>query len=369
MKRKWGFYRFIPLLALAILAVALPVWAGPGAKYALADSPAGAASDSADNAGNGEDAAGADSEEADGGGTGVQQVEVGFYPLNVYDLDMEANTFYADFYVWFIWEGDRDPTENVEFSNNVEQWGTMITPSYDEPEELPDGRYLQELRVEGRFYYAFNLEKYPFDKHSVAISLEDNELGSDEFLYVPSKERIAVESSDRLVGWKLNGYNISEKKHLYNSSFGDSRESPADSEYSRLQFNIEISRSLNYFIWKLLLPLIVVLMLTWSALLITADKTDARMTLAGMSLLTIMFLQQMYSDSLPELSYMTILDKIYALSYFLMIIVLLSILFTTRLAKKAGEADAVIRKVARYEQGLVIAQIFVFVAGFVYFTL
>lgn len=339
-----------------LLALGVALSAGIGSAAARAPADAG-------NAETAEEAGAGDVSE------GMQEVEVGFYPLNIYDLDMSANTFYADFYVWFIWEGDRDPTENVEFTNNVEQWGTMITPSYDEPQELPDGRYLQELRVEGRFFNTFNLERYPFDKHNVTITLEDNELGTDAFVYVPSDETIRVDDPYKLVGWKLNRYNIITGEHVYHTQFGDTRESARSSEFSRLEFQMEISRSLSYFIWKLFLPLIVVLILSWGSLLVSAEKTDARTNLVGMSLLTIMFLQQMYSDALPELGYMTVLDKIYAMSYFLMVIILLSMLYTTRLVKRFNEAPEVIAKVARYDLALVVVQVIVFIVGCVIFML
>lgn len=42
--------------------------------------------------------------------------------MNLYDLNVNEYSFYADFYVWFRWKGDRDPT-GIEFVNGVEKWG------------------------------------------------------------------------------------------------------------------------------------------------------------------------------------------------------------------------------------------------------
>ena len=51
----------------------------------------------------------------------AQQVKVGFYTQNIYELDPENNTYHMDFYVWFNWKGDINPTEKVEFMNGVEE--------------------------------------------------------------------------------------------------------------------------------------------------------------------------------------------------------------------------------------------------------
>ena len=49
----------------------------------------------------------------------AQQVKVGFYPQNIYGLDLSSNTYYMDFYMWFNWKGDINPTEKMEFMNGV----------------------------------------------------------------------------------------------------------------------------------------------------------------------------------------------------------------------------------------------------------
>ncbi|HNE30394.1 MAG TPA: hypothetical protein PLW66_14560, partial [Saprospiraceae bacterium] len=54
----------------------------------------------------------------------AQQVRVGMYLMNLYDLNMDEHSFYADFYIWFKWKGPIDPT-NFEFVNSIEKWSTM----------------------------------------------------------------------------------------------------------------------------------------------------------------------------------------------------------------------------------------------------
>ena len=69
-----------------------------------------------------------------------QQVRTGMYLMNLYDLNMDEHSFYADFYIWFKWRGPRDPTK-IEFVNAIEKW-SMDNASFDgdsTPVLLKDG--------------------------------------------------------------------------------------------------------------------------------------------------------------------------------------------------------------------------------------
>ncbi|MCB0574809.1 MAG: hypothetical protein KDC61_09615, partial [Saprospiraceae bacterium] len=93
-----------------------------------------------------------------------QQVRVGVHLMNLYDLNMDEHSFYADFYIWFKWKGDIDPTE-IEFVNSIEKWSMAITQSGDSSNmELKDGTQYRIFRVEGRFFHSFALSRFPLDE-------------------------------------------------------------------------------------------------------------------------------------------------------------------------------------------------------------
>ena len=81
----------------------------------------------------------------------AQIVNVGLYPISVYQVDMSSNTYYLDTYIWFRWKGDIDPTQTIEFTNMVEEWGKQQETLNEEPKILSDGSKYQIMRVEGRF--------------------------------------------------------------------------------------------------------------------------------------------------------------------------------------------------------------------------
>ena len=122
----------------------------------------------------------------------AQQVNIGFYPLSVYQLDMASNTYYIDTYIWLRWKGDIDPTATLEFTNMVEEWGKQQENLLTEPKVLADGSKYQIMRVEGRFVQPFSLANYPLDTQKLSIMVEDTTNGADVISYVFDKESTGI---------------------------------------------------------------------------------------------------------------------------------------------------------------------------------
>ena len=251
---------------------------------------------------------------------GAQQVTVGMYPVAVYDLDLSSNTFYADAYVWMRWTGEIDPTATVEFTNMVEEWGKLQDPLMEEPKTLPDGSKYQQLRVEGRFVQPFSLADYPLDRHTLSLKIEDTTHGVNELAYVIDKKDSGVSESLQIPGWQLAGWRGETFEHAYGMNFGE-MEQP--SNYSVASFDMVIQRPLSFFLWKLMLPLVIVVLAALVALLVNPQAIDARLALPLGALLSAIFLQKSYADTLPDLGYLVYMDKIYLLAYPLILVVLI----------------------------------------------
>lgn len=249
----------------------------------------------------------------------AQQVKVGFYPISIYQVDMASNTYYVDTYMWMRWKGEIDPTGTLEFTNMVEEWGKQQENLLEEPKVLADGSFYQIMRIEGRFVQPFSLSNYPLDKQSLSIMIEDTTNGADAVSYVIDTESSGIGDSLQVPGWTLDRWSAQTYRHEYGTSFG---EEEAPSAYSAAKFSIEISRPLSFFYWKLMLPLFIVLGAALSSLLIRPQDLDVRSALPAGALLTSIFLQKSYSDGLPDLGYLILMDKIYLVVYALIVLTL-----------------------------------------------
>jgi len=267
----------------------------------------------------------------------VEQVQVGFYGLNIYNLDIASNSYYLDAYVWFRWKGKIDPIANLEFANAVEDWGMTQKPEYETPLQQPDGSLYQLLRVEGRFLQPFSLVRYPLDQQHISIMLENSLYSAKDLVYLADTKDSGYADTVSIQGWQFNGWQSENLLHSYRSDFGYLE--PDRTPYSAVRFAIEVNRPISYFIWKLLLPLLIVLVSGWGALLLHPSYVESRIAIPVTALLTIVFLQQSYSDALPEVGYLVLLDKIYALAYLLIIAAIMEAIATADWAKTGNPDD------------------------------
>lgn len=276
-----------------------------------------------------------------------QEAQVGFYLMNLYGMNMDEHSFYADFYVWFKWRGDIDPT-NIEFVNSIEKW-SMDNAGFDgdsTPVVLKDGTKYKIFRKEGRFFHAFSLNRFPLDQHALDIQIENPEHPANTLVYVPDTNAALIRNTLNLVGWENRDCQLTTRIHDYGSNFGNPEENAQ--RYSNLSFNITLARPFSYFLLKMLLPLLVVMLVGIGSLLLHPEHIDTRSSLPIGALLTAVFLQQSYSDALPDTGYMVLMDKIYLLSYALISLVLLQIIRTGNLtAKGGGGMKAIIRRERR----------------------
>jgi len=288
-----------------------------------------------------------------------QEVQVGFYLMNLYGMNMDEHSFYADFYVWFKWRGDIDPT-NIEFVNSIEKW-SMDNASFDgdsTPVVLKDGTKYKIFRKEGRFFHAFSLNRFPLDQHSLDIQIENPEYPASSLAYVPDTNAALIRSTLNMVGWDQKNCELNTGIHDYGSNFGNPEENAQ--RYSNLSLNITIARPFSYFLLKMLLPLLVVMLVGFGSLLLHPEHIDSRTSLPIGALLTAVFLQQSYSDALPDTGYMVLMDKIYLLSYALISLVLLQIIRTGNItAKGGGGTKAIIRK----ERRMAAIYLLIFLSG------
>jgi len=256
---------------------------------------------------------------------GAIPVTLGVYGLNIYEMDLKSNTYYISFYAWLRWKGDCDPVTALEFTNAVENWGLTTQIFAEKPETLADGSLYQFLRINSRFYQNFDLSRYPIDRQELAIIAEstDETLG---FVYIPDTIASGFGQDLKLPGWKINGLNAETYVHHYGSDFGEVGNKSA-SDYSMLKFSFDLHRPFGFFLWKILFPLLIVMMTGWIALLLSPTRIEARTALPSAALLSMIFLRDGAMQALPENSTLLLLDKIYVLSYVFIVLTLIHVMW------------------------------------------
>lgn len=288
-----------------------------------------------------------------------QKVYTGLYLMNLYSINMEEHSFYADFYVWFRWKGNIDPS-GVEFVNLIEKWSKNAEVSGDGLDSvLQDGSNYRIYRVEGRFFHPFSLNDFPLDKHEIDIQLESPEHTIDSLVFVPDTSAPVLSPQMRIIGWQVGTPRLESRVHDYKSKFGNTFLQPQ--RYSNLTFLLPLGRPFNYFLLKMMLPLFVVIIVSIGALLLHPSYIDARSSLPIGGLLTAVFLQQVYSSTLPDMSAMVLMDKIYLLAYAIITIVLLQVIRSGNWTLNAKQQDE--DRILSRERWIALLYMAIFVVG------
>lgn len=287
-----------------------------------------------------------------------QEVLTGTYVINVYDLNIDQHSFSMDFYIWFKWKGDLNPMK-IEFVNAIEKWDIVCDPFYTEPSSK-DGYCYNGMRYEGRFFHAFDLERYPLDEHFLDVQIENEDYPQDSIIYIPEEDTTYVREGLKLPGWTILGTPGKPQTHRYPINFGETVK--PEVTYSNFVFKLKLERPFNYFLLKLLLPLLIVICVCLGALLINPDSIDARISLPIGGLLSAVFLQQSYSSTLPDVGYMVLMDKIYLLAYALIAATMLRVVLTSnQVINRRKELD--MRRVRKHDRRLILALIIFLITG------
>jgi hypothetical protein len=149
------------------------------------------------------------------------------------------------------------------------------------------------------------------------------EYPKDSLIYVPDTSKTLLREGFNIPGWKIRSAEIDTHDNAYKTNFGEPTGPPT---FSNFTFKLTIGRPLSYFLLKLLLPLLVMLMASLLGLFIHPDYIDARISLPIGGLLSCVFLQQSYSTALPDVGYMVLMDRIYLVAYVLIAIIMMRII-------------------------------------------
>ena len=114
---------------------------------------------------------------------------------------------------------------------------------------------------------------------------------------------------------------------------------------SGIQVNLFVERNYNYFLTKILIPILLILIISWSVFWIRPNLIEPRLTVGIVCLLSLIAYNFVVDDDLPRLSYLTVMDLMILLSYFFST---LPTLLTIKNHVQSEEIALKIDRVARY---------------------
>ncbi len=280
-----------------------------------------------------------------------ERVTVGLQLRNVEAINLEENAYHASFLLWVTWRGERDATKSLRFSNLLEAWALSLSPVYDEPLTLPDGRRYQRFVGEGRFFHKFELGGFPLDSQQVLLELEEVE-HSEAQVVLELDAASEVEPTLKVPGWNV-GATLREVTRVGTAGqLGLASDGP----HSRVRFGVTLARPARVFFVTMFPPIALVMLCCWFVFFLRPVHVEARVGTVITALLTIVFLQLAFTDDLPYLGTTVLLDQVFNFSYAVITAVLAECVVVMRWHDRAVSLEAALPSMPESERSVIDAE-------------
>lgn len=276
------------------------------------------------------------------------EVGVRIMVLDVMGIDDVSQQIDADFYMVLHW---RDPrlagAAGCRFPS-TEVWHPepVLVNSSNLRLARTQGRNVVAVEAGGSVFWGQRttgtissyhvLRDFPFDSHRIELRFAPEIATRDELVFVPDPRGPALGDRLNIEGWSIGGLELTE---------ATAQSSVGERELSQLTLTIGASRDSAYYVWRLLLPLLAVVAMSWVVFWIPPERYEFQIGLGATSMLTAIAFAVSLSNRLPTLGYLTVMDWMLVWAILLILAAIIEALVVGRLflAKRHEEAERIDR--------------------------
>jgi hypothetical protein len=276
--------------------------------------------------------------------------------VDINSIDSAQQTFTAEIAVVLRWKDPRlahtgngvvrYPREQIWHPRVgiVNETNSVSRKMPDSVEVEPDGTVTYRQLYVGAFTQPLRLQSFPFDRQTFRVQLVAVRYQSNEVMFVPDqvwirdglKEAGGISPSVTLPDWTIEKWEL--KPLVYALA--------PHHQYSSYAFEFTASRNVQYYIFKIILPLVLIVMMSWSGFWIDPVNANSQISVAVTSMLTLIAYRFAVDTQLPRLPYMTRLDVFFLISTLLVFFSLIEVLVTTILDNK--QQTKLAKRIDRY---------------------
>jgi hypothetical protein len=270
---------------------------------------------------------------------GPTEVSVGIWIADITSIDSAQQSFTAEVAVVLRWQDPRlSHTGNGVVRYPLEQiWHPRVSivnetsavsrKFPDSVEVEPDGMVNYRQRYAGAFTQPLRLRSFPLDRQTFHIQFVATRYRPNEVTFVPDQDWInnglkhagGIATPITLPDWTLEKWET--KQSTYPLAPG--------LVYSSYVFEFTASRNIQHYVWKVILPLVLIVMMSWAVFWITPNDAGPQISIAVTSMLTLIAYRFAIDNQLPRLAYTTNLDAFILMSTVLVFFSFIEVLVTT----------------------------------------
>jgi len=281
---------------------------------------------------------------------GPTKVSVGMWLLDIDSIDSSAQNFVANFFVMLSWKDPRLAnrgsgrmtydvtrvwTPRIQVANEI---GLVRRTLPEVVDVAPDGTVEYRQRYVGPFSQPLNLDKFPFDTQTFRLHLITPGSSSSEIEFVRDQNWIddgismaaGIAKNISLPDWKIESYRTDSTPYVVAKG----------ADVAGFAFDFVARRDSGYYVWKVILPLLLIVMMSWSVFWIDPSSAGTQIAVATTSMLTLIAYRFAIDSQVPKVSYMTKMDQFIVVGTVLVFLTLMQVVLTARLAQKGRDVLA-----------------------------
>jgi hypothetical protein len=184
-----------------------------------------------------------------------------------------------------------------------------------------DGTVQHDLNLSLRVAADFDLRRFPFDRQILELEVESFRWTAESLVWVPDGSGTGFSRDFEIPEWRITrvGSRVETATALRSPD-----------PFSRFVFEIEVERKAGFYVWKVMLPLIIIVALSWSIFWMSEERVAGRSRITATGVLTIVAYQFVVAEDLPRIAYLTLLDKVMILSFVLLAVTVVQSLVIAR---------------------------------------
>jgi hypothetical protein len=263
----------------------------------------------------------------------TRDVEVKVYVIDIDGIDSVSQSFVANLILALRWHDPSLAHEGLDSINKdlKEIWyprvqilnqQRLVNTFPQSVEVHPDGEVVYRQRVWGSFSQPLKLREFPFDTQRLEIMLGNINFGSQKIRLKPSPASGIAENLS-IPDWEVMQWDFAaEDLRLDNES----------SLIPGMVFSMEVKRYTNFFKFKVVLPLILIVMMSWLVFWIDPSLISSQISVAVTAMLTMIAYHFALAGLLPRLPFLTIMDFFVIVSTIMVFLSMVEVIYTAYLS-------------------------------------
>ncbi len=265
------------------------------------------------------------------------EVSVGLHISNLADINQATETFAVAGYLLYNWNDPRlaynaktagTTTKASKLDDiwhpNLEMVNFKSSEASDTTVDIaPDGTVTAQERFSKTLSSGLELDRFPFDRQKLLVIIESlkSPESSVRLTHDPKKISIGTDSFVTLSEWTVKQLDGSDGRSFF---------PPEQQNYSRVSIEINIQRNSGFYIFKVMVPLFLITIASWSVFWINPQEFSTQIGIAFTNLLTIVALLLVINDSLPKVGYLTFMDGFTMLCFSAILVAILELVVAHR---------------------------------------